>query len=38
MGQYEPKPEIERIEELVRLVKDGHIKLPKFQRPFVWTK
>lgn len=38
MGQYEPKPEIERIEELVRLVKDGHIKLPRFQRPFVWTK
>ncbi|MCC2544442.1 MULTISPECIES: GmrSD restriction endonuclease domain-containing protein [Bacillus] len=38
MGNYEPKPEVERIEGLVRLVKDGHIKLPKFQRPFVWTK
>lgn len=38
MGQYEPKPEVERIEVLVRLVKDGHIKLPRFQRPFVWTK
>ncbi|WP_342042589.1 GmrSD restriction endonuclease domain-containing protein [Bacillus sp. OTU2372] len=38
MGKYEPKPEVERIEVLVRLVKEGHIKLPKFQRPFVWTK
>lgn len=38
MSQYEPRPEVERIEILVRLVKDGHIKLPKFQRPFVWTK
>ena len=38
MSQYEPRPEVERIETLVRLVKDGHIKLPKFQRPFVWTK
>ncbi|GAA0120668.1 GmrSD restriction endonuclease domain-containing protein [Clostridium perfringens] len=38
MAQYEPKPEVERIEVLVRLVKDGHIKLPRFQRPFVWTK
>ncbi|MEN8698413.1 GmrSD restriction endonuclease domain-containing protein [Bacillus infantis] len=38
MGNYEPKPEVERIEVLVRLVKEGHIKLPKFQRPFVWAK
>ncbi len=38
MANYEPKPEVERIESLVRLVKDGHIKLPKFQRPFVWKK
>jgi hypothetical protein len=38
MGKYEPRPEVERIEILVRLVKEGHIKLPKFQRPFVWKK
>lgn len=38
MAKYEPKPEIERIEVLVRSVVDGYIKLPKFQRPFVWTK
>jgi len=31
-------PEILRIEELVRRVKDGDIKLPKFQRPFVWKR
>jgi len=31
-------PEILRIEELVRRVKDGDIKLPRFQRPFVWKR
>ncbi len=34
----DPKPEILRIEELVNNVKVGDIKLPKFQRPFVWKK
>jgi hypothetical protein len=34
----DPKPEILRIEELVNNVKTGDIKLPKFQRPFVWKK
>jgi len=34
----DPKPDILRIEELVRKVKSGDIKLPKFQRPFVWNK
>lgn len=34
----DPKPEILRIEELVGQVKTGDIKLPKFQRPFVWKK
>lgn len=34
----DPKPEIFRIEELVSRVKVGDIKLPKFQRLFVWKK
>lgn len=34
----DPKPDILRIEELVSQVKIGDIKLPKFQRPFVWKK
>jgi len=34
----DPKPEIFRIEELVNRVKVGDIKLPKFQRLFVWNK
>ncbi len=38
MRHVDPKPEIFRIEELVTKVKDGDIKLPKFQRPFVWKK
>ena len=36
--KHDPKPEVLRIEELVIKVKTGDIKLPKFQRPFVWTK
>lgn len=32
----DPKPEIARLEELALQVRDGEIKLPKFQRPFVW--
>ena len=38
MQGRDAKPEIPRIEELVRDVKIGDIKLPKFQRPFVWKK
>lgn len=36
MKYRDPKPDILRIEELVKSVKYGEIKLPKFQRPFVW--
>jgi len=32
----DPKPEIQRLEELAIQVRDGEIKLPMFQRPFVW--
>lgn len=38
MKNHDPKPEVLRIEELVIKVKTGDIKLPKFQRPFVWKK
>ncbi len=38
MKYKDPKPEVLRIEELVKDVKSGDIKLPKFQRPFVWKK
>ena len=34
----EPKPETFRIEELVDRVKQGDIQIPKFQRPFIWTR
>lgn len=34
----DPKPEIMRLEELALLVKSGDIKLPRFQRPFVWKE
>jgi hypothetical protein len=37
-GINEPKPEVLRIEQLVGGVKTGDIKLPKFQRPFVWKR
>lgn len=36
MQTKDPKPEIMRLEELALMVKSGEIKLPKFQRPFVW--
>jgi len=36
--QTDPKPEIFRIEELVIRVRQGDIKLPKFQRPFIWNR
>jgi len=38
MNYRDPKPDIQRIEELVSGVKTGDIKLPKFQRPFVWKR
>lgn len=38
MKHRDPKPDILRIEELVKDVKSGDIKLPKFQRAFVWNK
>lgn len=36
--QNDPKPEIFRIEELVIRVRQGDVKLPKFQRPFIWNR
>lgn len=36
--KHDAKPEVLRIEELINNVKSGDIKLPKFQRPFVWKK
>lgn len=38
MSQRDPKPVVYRLEELARLVKSGDIKLPRFQRPFVWKR
>lgn len=36
MKYRDPSPEILKIEQPVSSVKVGDIKLPKFQRPFVW--
>lgn len=38
MKYRDPKPDIQRIEEIVSGVIYGDIKLPKFQRPFVWKR
>lgn len=38
MKNRDPKPEIQRLEELVSSIRSGEIRLPKFQRPFVWSK
>lgn len=38
MQMKDPMPEIRRLEELALLVKSGEIKLPRFQRPFVWKE
>lgn len=38
MQLKDPKPEILRLEELAIQVKLGEIKLPRFQRPFVWEQ
>jgi len=32
------RPNVDRIEELAQRIKDGDIRLPKFQRDFVWEK
>lgn len=34
----DPKPNIDRVEELAQRVFEGDILLPKFQRDFVWNK
>lgn len=34
----DPEPVITRLEILVESIRDGKIKLPNFQRPFVWQK
>lgn len=34
----DPKPEVLRLEELAIMVRTGDIKLPRFQRSFVWKK
>lgn len=34
----DPEPIISRLEVLVESIKDGKIKLPNFQRPYVWQK
>lgn len=38
MQKRDPKPEIQRLEELALAVRAGDIKLPRFQRPFVWKR
>lgn len=38
MSSRDPKPEVLRLEELALMVKAGDIKLPQFQRPFVWKR
>lgn len=38
MERRDPRPEILRLEELAIAVRNGAIKLPKFQRSFVWKR
>lgn len=38
MTMTDPKPSVDRIEELAKRILDGDILLPKFQRDFVWEK
>ncbi len=38
MRARDPKPEILRLEEIVLGIRRGEIRLPSFQRPFVWTR
>lgn len=37
-GRRDPKPSVERIEQLAQRIIDGDILLPKFQRDFVWNE
>jgi hypothetical protein len=34
----DPVPDIQRLEQLVQDIRRGDIRLPKFQRPFVWDR
>lgn len=34
----DPVPDIQRLEQLVDSIRRGEIRLPKFQRPFVWDR
>ncbi|MCR6650948.1 MAG: DUF262 domain-containing protein [Cellvibrionaceae bacterium] len=34
----DPVPEIMRLEQLALQIKEGAIRLPRFQRPFVWQR
>jgi hypothetical protein len=38
MYKKDPVPDIQRLEQLVSDIRRGEIRLPKFQRPFVWDK
>lgn len=38
MKLRDPKPEIQRLEQLVTSIRSGEIRLPKFQRAFVWSR
>lgn len=38
MYKKDPVPDIQRLEQLVANIRRGEIRLPKFQRPFVWDK
>ncbi|MGJ7612579.1 MULTISPECIES: DUF262 domain-containing protein [unclassified Variovorax] len=38
MFKKDPIPDIQRLEQLVASIRRGEIRLPKFQRPFVWDK
>lgn len=38
MYKSDPVPEIQRLEQLVESIRQGLIRLPRFQRPFVWDR
>ncbi|MDI1450483.1 DUF262 domain-containing protein [Polyangium sp. 6x1] len=35
---YQSEPQIQFLYQLVREIGDGHLQLPRFQRPFLWTE
>ena len=35
---YQPKPDNRKYFDLIQHIKNGAIKIPKFQREFVWEK